>query len=324
MVFRMFMILIVASAADSLAQNGACQTTEVPVSVINSKAELLRGLNLVDFSAHSGRQGLEIKSLQFDESPKRMVLVLDQGKALSNAARKAEDIIVQTIVQSAQDKEQIALISARGAEHTVRLGEPRNAYIEAAVSASSGDGRALGGVLDSVMQAFELLGEPMPGDAIIVIARDLKGSRKTNAERVASLLSARNTRLFGLALGPVMTKNLSLSAGPGDLPYAGPGPYEAGDEDFYFLARNSGGVVLGVVDFNSKLSPGINDAAFQPWVREKARTVLDMAAGYYRLTLEPPAARVWRLDLSELVRKSIPGISLLYPHQLPPCRQKSQ
>ena len=43
--------------------------------------------------------------------------------------------------------------------------------------------------------------------SIVVIASELEGNRKANARMVAKALHDNHIRMFGLALGPVETKN---------------------------------------------------------------------------------------------------------------------
>ena len=65
--------------------------------------------------------------------------------------------------------------------------------------------------MDAILQAVDMFGESKQGDAIIVMAYDLEGNHGANAKKVAKALEDHHVRLFGLALGPVGTKNVATS-----------------------------------------------------------------------------------------------------------------
>jgi hypothetical protein len=323
MLLRGGFAVILIFAAASFAQTAPCNSLQFPISAIDGNGSLLRGLAPADFRAQVGRRQLRIKSVEYDDGPRRVVLVVDTAKKLPAEARRAEQIMVETILAAARPQDSVALVTARGAERTIKFGEERAGFVQTLAEQDAPKQHHEGGVLDSVLEAFELLGTPQSGDAIVVFAQDLEGNRKTSAKAVSRLLASRHTRMFGVALGPVMTQNPTAStsewAGTRMLPYAGDAPYHGGDEDFYWLTRDSGGVVVGAVNFNAVNSPNISDPAFQARLKQKARSVFDIMAGYYRMELDAPIVGDWNLGISDAIRKVVPTMFLLYPHQLAPC-----
>lgn len=223
----------------------------------------------------------------------------------------------------------MALITARGPEKTVKFGEERAAFLQALPQEGDSRHGKEAGVLDAAMQAIDLFGAAKPGDSIILIAADLEGNHNTNPKRLAKALQEHRVRLFGLALGPVSTSNPALSGQSTTawgLSLATPGigeiGYNTGDEDFFPLTTNSGGLVMGVVNVDYQHSYTLKDPKFEARVKQQARTVLNMIATYYRVELEPHSGD-WSLLPSPSVRQAVPVMFLLYPREIGSCSSDS-
>jgi len=323
---RLFLLLlaILTFAAGAMAQQ-ACSAIEVPVSVISAGGESFRGLSAESFVASNG----SVKSLTYDEGPRRVLLVVDTSSKLSNNARKAEAELVDSLVTASRPEDSLALITARGQGGIVKFGEDR-AGISRALSPQAGPNRK-GGVLDAVVDGLEWFEGSRPGDAIIVIAADLDGNHKTNPKSVAKALAAHHVRMFGLALGPIQagstvgtsTVTSGMSQGMAQAQsLTGAQVLLTGDEHFLPLVLDSGGLLLGVLNEQADVPHNMNDNKFQQQVRYKAQQMYKVVSIFYRLHVESPQAspQPWNLGVTETIRKQAPGAMwLLYPHQLGPC-----
>lgn len=314
------------------AQQESCKAMEIPVGVINSLGESFRGLAPQDFLARAQKGSVTVKSMVYDDGPRRVLIVVDTGKKLSGNLRKAEVALVKTFVAAARPEDSLGLLSAHGPGGPVKFSDPRANIVDAlAQETNSNEGKDRG-VLDAVMQGAEWFSDPHPGDAILIIAPTTEGNHKTNAKAVAKALADRHIRLFGLALGPIQTRNsttsmfytsttsqgLSLAQ-----PSTGDLIYDTGDEDFYPLTSNSGGLVAAVVDPDSKqFSDKMDSPQIQQFVRSRALLVANAIDSFYRVMVEPQRAshQEWlNLDLTDAVRKNSPAMFLLYPHAVGPC-----
>src|SRR6185312_777669 len=152
-----FCAAILASLSSAtVAQNEGCKSLEVPVGIINGNGESFRGLSPGDFSAHSGRTGLTLRNMTYDDGPRRVVVIVDTSSKLSTDARKAEQTLVETIMDAKRPKDSVALTTARGPEHLVKFGDERQAYLQA-VALEGGDKHGKeAGVLDAAMKGIEL------------------------------------------------------------------------------------------------------------------------------------------------------------------------
>ena len=322
---------ILASLSSSMiAQNEGCKEVEVPVGIINGNGEAFHGLSTADFTGHSGKTALTLKNMTYDDGPRRVVLIVDTSRKLSAETRKAEQALVETLLDAKRPEDSIALITARGPEHVVKFGEQRPAYVQALPGEDEGRHGKEAGVLDAVMKGIELFGDPKAGDAVIVIAADLEGNHEINARRIAKVLEQHQVRMFGLALGPVSTKNVALSAQTNSAwgfatatPGTGDMVYNTGDEDFYPLTRDSGGLVLAVMNGDYQHTYSIKDPKFVGRVKQDARVVYNMVAGYYRVEIANWRGGEWSFEPTADVRKAASNMFLLYPHTLAGCSQDS-
>jgi hypothetical protein len=315
-----------------LGQQSACKGVEVPIGVISASGDIFRGLAAEDFVGHLQKKPVAVKLVTFDDGPRRVLIVVDVNKKLPADSRKAQGEMVRTILENARPQDTFALISTHGHGPQVKFTGDRSAITLALGwenAPDNGKEKELG-VLDGVMAGMEWFGTPQPGDSIVVMAADMEGNHKTNAKQVASALEEKHIRMFGLALGPVTTKNSLVgetvtNASMGlaySRPAVGDVVYTTGDDNFFPLTVNSGGMVLGVMNGNSYHSYRLEDPKVLQAVRQKALSVSKMISGYYRMQVEPPQLahpQDWNLTINPEVQKHASPMFVLYPHQLGPC-----
>lgn len=319
--------LILMTLGLGIASAQTCQTVEVPVNPISATAHTFRGLIAEDFVLLQGSG--RVKSLAFDDGPRRVLLVVDTSSKLSANTRRAEAALLESLVAASRSQDSLALIAARGPGGEVRFGEDRSGIASALNTPERS--RSKEGVLDAAMEGMQWFANPRPGDAIVLVAADLDGNHKTSAKAVAKALGEHHIRMFGLALGPITARStvaggsMTSTTSQGfawTTPLTGAMNYETGDENFFPLTVNSGGAVLSVVNGSNAQSYSMDSAATQTMVKQRARQVLSMISTFYRMQIEsrePAHPQMWRLDVSEGVKKAAQKIWLLYPHELGPC-----
>jgi hypothetical protein len=137
--------------------------------------------------------------------------------------------------------------------------------------------------------------------------------------------------MFGLALGPVQTKNsvaggFTTAASSQGLaqsePLVGALVYDTGDENFFPLTTNSGGLVLSAMNADPRRTYSMSDPRMVQSVRHKAHSVANMISAYYRMQVEPPRigrSEDWSLTINDEIQKHSQPMFILYPHELGPC-----
>jgi hypothetical protein len=321
--------LLFGLAAGSAAQQ-ACKAIEVPVGVISASGETFRGLSAADFAGRASKGSVAVRSIVFDDGPRRVLFVVDTSKKLSANTRKAEIELIDTLTAASRPEDSLALITARGPGGEVKFGENRSGLAQALSQSGSGHGKDWG-VLDAVLEGIDWFSEPRPGDAIVVIAADLDGNHKASPKTVAKALGDHHIRMFGLALGLVTTKSTvatrtvtsTVSQGLAQTtPLTGAVMLATGDENFFPLTANSGGLLLSVVNGDPGRSYNMDDPKLRQQVKQKGQAVLNMISSFYRAQIEPPQLshpEDWTLDVTENIRKHEPAMWVLYPRELGPC-----
>ena len=324
------LIVFVALSISSQAQQASCKAVEVPVGVISANGDVFRGLAAEDFVGRMQRKAVTVKTITYDDGPRRVLIIVDTNKKLSSDLRKAEVELVQAVLAGSRPEDTFGIMPARGNGQEVKFTADRSAITQALNQFGEGKGKDAG-ILDAVMTGIEWFGEPKPGDAIILIAADTEGNHRANAKQVAKALADNHIRLFGLALGPVQTKNSVASSTTTSTtsqgmawskPMVGDGVYQTGDENFYPLTANSGGMVLGAMNGDSRRTYSMSDTRLVQELRLRGRFIAKTVASYYRVQIESPQlshSEDWSLEISEEIRKHSQQMWVLYPRELGPC-----
>jgi hypothetical protein len=95
-----------------------------------------------------------------------------------------------------------------------------------------------------------------------------------------------------------------------------------GDELFFPLVTNSGGLLLGVINVNSHINYKMTDPHILQDVRRKALAVSNMIDSYYVMQIDPPQLsrpEEWNLGIKDEIQKHAAPMVVLYPHELGPC-----
>ena len=333
MSFRILTALNVVLVLSSLAlgQESACKAAAVPVGVISPNGDVFRGLAAEDFVGRVQKKPVAVKSIAYDDGPRRILIVADVSKKLSADSRKAEDEMIKVLLASARPGDTFAIMPAHGPGQDVKFTDDHTAISQALGQTGEGKRGKEPGVLDTVMVGIEWFGPPQPGDAIVVIAAEMEGNHKANAKTVAKALQDSHIRMFGLAMGPVQTKNSvaggfmtsTTSQGLAQAePLVGELVYETGDEHFFPLTTNSGGLVMSALNADPRRSYNMTDPRIVQSVRQKARSISNMIAAYYRMQIEPPRIahpEPWSLTINEEIQKHSRPMFILYPRELGPC-----
>jgi len=325
------LFIVLSMAACSIAQ--ACKASEITIGVIGANGDSFRGLAAQDFAAAVQKKTVAVKSLTFDDGPRRVLFVVEFGKHLPAESRRVAVELLQGVMDAGRPQDSFALVIARGPGQGVKFGEDRSKLVQALDQAGdSNGGKDAGlGVLDAVMEGIESFGDPQSGDAIVVIAADMEKNHKANAKTVAKALDQHHIRMFGLALGPVTARSsvaggsITSTTSQGlawTKPLVGAINYDTGDENFFPLTTNSGGLVLVVINGAASGSVNMDNVRARHDVRQKGVSIFNMVASFYRMQVEPPQLahpEGWTLNINEEIRKHAPPMFILYPRDLGPC-----
>src|SRR5262245_39980803 len=124
MLVRLLTLLSVVCGliAGAFAQQ-ACSSIEVPVGVISASGESFRGLTAESFVTSNGPV---VKSLTYDNGPRRVLFIVDTSTKLSANVHRAAAEMLDSLVAASRPEDLIALITARGPGGLVKFGEDRS------------------------------------------------------------------------------------------------------------------------------------------------------------------------------------------------------
>jgi hypothetical protein len=316
---RSFLLLFFSAGA--AGQNQRCEV-EVPLNIVTPDVGLVRNMPQESFVAHHGPNALAISSVNADSAPRRIVLVVEDGKNVNPAARKVEVSILGAILAKARAEDSFAFLTARGLRKELPFGTPRDALlsaIEGLSSTPSGKNRAAS-ALDAVLEAASWLQPSQPGDSIILLTMGLAPSGgEPEFGRVGKALNAAGIRLFGYQLGRpylgIYTVGIAHSTGGSVLPTATVDPNR---ETIFELADKTGGFFL---EENTEGDPqreySLTDERLRQ-VNKFAGQLYKGIAEYYRVRLVA-APEGFVIDLTDSVRQQLLQARMVYPRNIRPC-----
>jgi len=150
MSYRLLLALLLMTLGLGIAGAQSCQTVEIPVNPISATGHTFRGLSAEDFVLLKGSG--QVKSLTFDDGPRRVLVVVDTSSKLSANTRRAEMALIESPVAAGRPEDSLALIAARGPGGEVRFGEDRSGIAAALNTAERS--RSKEGVLDAAMEGM--------------------------------------------------------------------------------------------------------------------------------------------------------------------------
>src|SRR5258708_646868 len=103
----------------------AC-TKDIIVGAISGNGDSFRGLTTADFSGHIAKNPVAVKTVVFDDGPRRILIVVDNGNKISGNSRKAEAQMLSTMLATGRPEDSFGLILTRGVERAAKFGEERS------------------------------------------------------------------------------------------------------------------------------------------------------------------------------------------------------
>ncbi|MGC1903403.1 MAG: hypothetical protein WA715_06245 [Candidatus Acidiferrum sp.] len=307
--------LLLFFSANVIAQNPSCEA-DVLVNVVLPDGGLVRDIHEDAFIARRGAEQLTIRSVDVDAGPRRIVLVVENGKNVNADARKVEAGVLRAIVTNARTVDSFSFLTAIGPRKEVPLGAPREVLLSAIdelSSPSKGSGQARP-ILDAVLEAATWLQPVQPGDSIVCLTMGLKPDEPKYGSAGKKLTSA-GIRLFGFQLGTWYTGIYSIGVAPG----VGMRPAARVDpnhESIFNLADETGGfAILENTEGGPQQTYKLTDERLRYLVKYAGQLYKGIT-NYYRIrVVSPPENFV--IDLSESVREKVPKAYMVYARKTP-------
>ncbi len=313
-----FLLFAVAVAA----QDDPCLRRTVAINVFDLDGKLVTGLTPKDFRAELKGKPVSILSVDLDQRPHRLVVVLDASASMFDGEKQWDlaRSLAEAAVAASPARFQAGLIVFNDAVR-IRIpiqsdpGPALQALVDLPQRPLGHDARVgrHTSLWDALLAATEMLAPPRFGDAIYVVTDGADNQSKASIKSLRRTLHAQGIRVFSAWFGYDVIVEPMLA----DV---------LGVNDFINLVAESGGLLaripprlrLGLaVPKYSQLGPEL-----QAEIRVQTQEILDAVQFPYRLAAALPAPLAhlekWKLYLPRPQRGQ-PGWLLSYPAQMESC-----
>ncbi len=303
------------------AQERPCTRRTVAVGVVDYAWNLVTNLTAANFRGKLRGQDVQVISVVPDQSPRRIVMLLDASGSMVSAGQQWTDAksISQSLIRFAPPRAHIALEAfAERIVDATEFEEDRTALLkslDALVRVCEDPHRTPGrtALFDAISNARGLLGTPNAGDVIFALTDAGDNHSRTDPQKLQGELLGAGVRLFGVVIGP----DLSVRA---RTPFEDPGQFDSivratgGNE--LTLRLGQAGKVLNIAPEIKGGSPGLT-----------AQRLIAQVGEFYGLEVSLPEAvekpTKWKLEVIDGNGKPMRGVEVHYPQELMPCKQAS-
>ncbi len=231
------MVMLALGGTPAAQDTPSCLSPTIVVNVRDRQKNFVVGLQASSFQVHIRDHDAVVQSVNTANGIHRIVLLVDLSGSISGdnhtwepARAAARDLLLQSPLGL-----RIALVLF--SDHiidTIGFDRPSADIVERLARLEPGKGRTA--LFDALSYAADLLGAPMPGDAVYVVTDGGDNVSKTHPADVKSKFLSRNIRLFVFLVPSHMSTPNEVASLP----------------DFLDLGTESGGSVLDLTAFSSR------------------------------------------------------------------------
>ena len=301
------------------AQEPPCSQRTVLATVIDREGNPVRGLTAANFRGEFRGHAVQIVSATFDTHPRRIVILLDASRSMTEEKQKwnAEKVIAQDLLRAASPGMSVALIVfASNVVNSVDFAQGRFGVAQALSALGQGvevapKGHRRTALYDAISAGIDLLHPPQSHDIIYAVTDGGDNVSKVSFARVKERLLSAQVHLFAFAVA---------------YPLVGPLAGQPGLEELRELVNVTGGNMF-------TLRPGPLDLPFTEtyWRSDEVRNAIltnnrqlcQQMGEYYRLEIRLPLVvdkpRNWKLEVLDASGKVRRDVEVLYPRRLIPC-----
>lgn len=217
------LVFVLLGARGVLAQADSCVNRSIPVNVVNDQSKLVTGLTEKNFTGSMHRQPVKILSVTQDDSPRRVIIVLDaSGSMISERSEWHQYLTVAHNLIAAMPSGTPAglVVFSSKVDKNIPLSESRDDLQDELNTLQEGPnalpkGERLTALWDAIGRAGAELVSHLEGDAIYVITDGEDNASRLKVNSLRKTLLENHIRLFtylGFTLigGPQFNGGLDL------------------------------------------------------------------------------------------------------------------
>jgi hypothetical protein len=305
------------------AQDDPCARRTIAAGVVDRQWNLVQGLSAANFRGKVGRQDLQVLSAVLDESPRRIVVLLDASGSMTDprgGGWKTEKTLSEYLIRFAPAKASITLL---GFSRTILDAEGfdedppvilKNLSALVKVCEQPRKGLQRTALYDAIASARDLLKAPKLGDVICALTDAGDNVSQATPRRVEEELLRTGVRLFGLVIGV-------------DLRIRGRAPEEDSGQFDSVVRATGGNELMLTIGGPSPTHPHLEVRTEAGSLGRALHRLCEQMGEYYRLelalaeTVEKPTK--WKLEVIDASGKPMRGVEVHYPEELMPCAKAS-
>lgn len=297
-----------------------CNSFEVQASVMMMDGRMVQGIAPEGFTAQMNGRAAAIQRASADESPRRILIVLDTGR-MDPAQQTILDAVLSRILLDSRAGDSFALLATRGPALEVPFGKPgRDLHARAVEQRALKEGpKSKQGPLESVIKGTQWFDGGQAGDAILLLTSEVEQSDDMDYGKLLKVLRSRNIRLFTFLAGRFVSGAIYTVMMPGNPGSAVPEVSSSIDtSNVRSLTWEAGGVFFHEDTRHPWRKYELKDDRLEELRRAGWQMYGAIAALYTIQVRTEQNRRKGRihLDLVSAVRKEAPRARLYYPREV--------
>lgn len=294
----------------------------IPVTVIVSDGRAVTPLTPAAFEARVHGRLASITAFDQDNTPKRIVLVLDASREVNAEAWKMETSLASFLANGAPPQVSLALVVLNVEVPSLDFTTPREALNSKLASLAANrprnrkEGNNIYGGLLSGLRAF---GTRQFGDAMFAFASGADDSGRIGASEVRRAFIEQGVRLFGFVLSQRALSGFYMvtpdRSGPKEV------PWDPDTDEIGRLATETGGSLAVENTRMPSVTYHLSDERLKQLQTTTYRLYTHIVAPY-RIQIATDALAKpenWSIKLTKATQAKVPNAKVLFPHQLVPC-----
>ena len=311
------LVFVLLGARGVRAQADSCLRRSVPVNVVNDQGQIVTGLTENNFIGSMHHQPVKILSVTQDDSPRRVVIVLDaSGSMISEGSAWHQYLAVAHNLIAAMPSEALAglVVFSSKVDKNIPLSESRDDLQDELNALREGrkalpKGERLTAIWDALATADAEFDSHQEGDAIYAITDGGENASKLKMNSLRKTLLEKRIRLFTY-LG---------------FTFIG-GPEFNGGLDLIDLSDATGGVGISTRRNDVGMLPALASGSGKPTPEgELLMAQYRQIFSFQRMEIQLPKAldkpQEWILKVTGTKAKDL---TVVYPHKLAGCSKPAQ
>lgn len=313
LLLALWVTLLVTSHAQLLAQEGSC---DIPLVVsrfvaADGTVELVKDLTAKDLNIKVGGSPRTVKNLAIDTGSRRVALILDASKRVSQEEWKLETDMAVSLIENARALDRFVLLVVgvdTPAAPLLPLGDMQAQLREIGSSRPVTDANER--IYDALLTAANRFDPPSFGDAILMFGHPDDVGSKATADQIEELILRNRLRFYGLSFADPLRNKL-----PSGFDLNKPLPANVLREQVDTISHATG-YFVSYHQVEALKFPGQ-----RPLLEKFLGDLYEGIAGPYRLTISPNKSDKATLELGVVTGKNrdIRRDDVHYPHFIYPC-----